>query len=453
MNNRRSFIRTAAAAGASVPLFNIGVAGASPNGKINHASFGSAGMAYRDANRLALNEHLNLVAVADVDESQLPMLLKEHPDVRVYKDWRVLLEKEHKNLDSVNVSTPDHMHAPIGVTAMNLGLHVYGQKPLAHNLYETRRMAEIAKEKGVVTQMGIQLSSGTYERLAVRMVQDGVIGKVKEVHMFCHKTWGDPSPLPDRSDPVPATLDWDLWCGVAGERPYIGEYPLSANPKGKKQFYYHSKGWRKRLDFGTGTLGDMGCHIYSPMFQALGLKAPLTVKSIGEIPNKTNWAVNEKFEYIFPGNRLVAGKTLKAVWYDGVHRPPLEIQNLFDKKIPAQGCVFIGTEGVLLVPHGELPVPYPREKFAEYRYPKFPARDHHKDFIAAIRGENVKPIADFHDYGGPLTEAVLLGSLASRFPNETLEWDVGNLCFKNNPSANAFIRREYRKGWEVEGLS
>ncbi|VGO12386.1 1,5-anhydro-D-fructose reductase [Pontiella desulfatans] len=436
--SRRAFVKASAVAG--LPLFNIGTAGASPNGMLNHASFGVTGMANRDLKTLVRSDHLKLVAVADVDETALATVREEFPDVRVYKDWRVLLEKEHKNLDSVNVSTPDHMHAPIGVSAMNLGLHVYGQKPLAQTLYETRRMAEIAKEKGVVTQMGTQLTSSTYERLAVKMIQDGVIGKVKEVHIFSNKTWGDPQPLPDRSDPVPAGLDWDLWCGIAAERPYI---------KGG----YHPKTWRKRLDFGTGTLGDMGCHIYSPMFAALGLRAPLAVKSVGAVPNETNWAIDEKLEYVFPGNRYTAGKTVKATWCDGSVRPPREFVEMFGEKMPRQGGVYIGTDGILLVPHGGLPVPYPREKFADYRYPKFPARDHYKDFIAAACGENVKPLADFHDYGGPLTETVLLGSLATRFPDERLEWDAANLRFINSSAANAFVRREYREGWEVEGVS
>jgi len=439
--SRRSIIRRAAWAGATLPLFNIGKAGASPNEKVNHASFGASGMARGDINSLSRNGLVNLVAVAEVDDARLGDLQDVFPDVRIYKDWRVLLEKEHRNLDSVNISTPDHMHAPIGMTAMNLGLHVYGQKPLAQNLYETRRMAEVAKETGVVTQMGIQLSSSTYERLAVKMIQDGVIGKIKEVHIFSHKTWGDPTPRPDRIDPIPETLEWDLWCGVGPKVPYLGNK------------YYHPGGWRKRLDYGTGTLGDMGCHIYSPMFGALGIKAPISVRSVGGVPNKTNWAINEKFEYIFPGNDRTVGKTVKVTWTDGALRPPEEFLTMFGEKMPEQGGIFVGTEGILLAPHMELPVPYPREKFAEYRYPKFPARNHYDDFVAAVRGEDVKPVADFVTYAGPLTETVLLGALSSRFPNETLEWDSANLRFRNSDAANRFIRRDYRKGWEVDGLS
>ncbi len=440
MANRRAFIAKTSLAGASLPLFNIGTAGASPNEMVNHASFGAKGMAMTDINNLARDDHFNLVAVAEVDDNRLDKVKEVFPDVRVYKDWRILLEKERKNLDSVNVSTPDHMHAPIAVTAMNMGLHVYGQKPLAHNLYETRRMAEIAKQTGVVTQMGIQLSSTTYERLAVRMLRDGVIGKVKEIHLFSNKTWGDPLPLPTRTDPIPASLNWDLWCGTGPKKPYLDGY-------------YHPFHWRKRLDYGTGTLGDMGCHIYSPMFHALDLRAPVSVKSVGGVPNKDNWAVDEKFEYIFPGGKYTAGKTLKATWYDGAQLPPPELMEMFGEKMPKQGNIFIGTEGVLLAPHVGLPVPYPREKFAEFRYPKIPVRNHYKDFLNAVRGEKIELLADFSTYGGPLTEAVLLGALASRFPNKTLQWDAAKLRFKNNRAANKFIRNEYRKGWEVEGLS
>lgn len=441
MNNRRSFLRSSAVAGAALPLFNIGTAGASPNGKINHASFGANGMAFGDIKSLTRNDLVNLVAVAEVDDNRLDKVLTAFPNVRVYKDWRVLLEKEHKNLDSVNVSTPDHMHAPIGVTAMNLGLHVYGQKPLAQNLYETRRMTEIAKSTGVVTQMGIQISSSTYERLAVKMIQDGVIGKIKEVHIFSHKTWGDSQPRPDQTDPIPAGFDWDLWCGSGPKVPYIGEK------------YYHPGGWRCRLDYGTGTLGDMGCHIYSPMFQALKVKAPISVRSIGGKPNATNWAIDEKLEYLFPGNALTAGDTVKVTWTDGSLRPPQKFLELFGEKMPQQGGIYIGTEGILLAPHMQVPIPYPREKFANYRYPKFPARNHYDDFVNAVRGEDVKPIADFQECGGPLTETVLLGALASHFPNETLQWDAPGLQFTNHKQANQLIRKDYRKGWQVDGLT
>ncbi|MFD2257843.1 Gfo/Idh/MocA family protein [Luteolibacter algae] len=439
MHTRRKFLRNLSLATSSLPLFNIARAGVPASGRINHASFGADGMAFADLKALSANPRVNLIAVAEVDENRLGKLEKLFPDVRVYKDWRVLLDKEHRHLDSVNVSTPDHMHAPIGLAAMRMGLHVYGQKPLAHTLKETRLMAETARENKLVTQMGTQLTSSTNERLAARMIQDGVIGKIKEVYMFSHKNWGDSKPRPDRRDPVPAGFDWDLWLGVAAERPYI-------------QKYYHPGNWRARLDFGTGTLGDMGCHIYSLMFQALGVRAPLSVKSIGGSPDAHSWAINESFEYLFPGNNLTAGDTVKVTWTDGSLRPPAEFSEMFGDQMPDQGSIFVGTEGILLQPHTEKPVPYPLDKYRDYEYPELEPRNHYADFANAVCGEKVKLLADFHDYGGPLTETVLLGALASRFPQETLKWETEKLRFANSDNANQFITKTYREGWEIEGL-
>lgn len=384
---------------------------------------------------------VHLVAVAEVDDAQIAVLKKRQPDLKfkVYQDWRELLDKEHRNLDSVNVSVPDHMHAPIGMTAMQHGLHVYGQKPLTQTVHEARRMTETAKESGVVTQMGVQFTTTQYERMTVQMVQDGVVGKIKEAYVFSHKTWGDPDPLPAMTDPVPAGLDWDLWCGVAAERPYLDKY-------------YHPKQWRKRLDFGTGTLGDMGCHIYSPMYRALGVGAPISVKSVGGMPNQTNWAVNEKVVYLFPGSKYTANDTIKVEWCDGDHRVPAEYLEMFGEKMPPQGCLFVGTEGVLLQGHQTLPVAYPRDKHQDYRYPKLSPRDHYTDFLKAVSGEKVTPLANFIDFGGPLTEAILLGSIATRFPQETLYWDAKKLQFKNQPQADRHLRKKYRKGWDVAGL-
>lgn len=440
MQTRRNFIRNAAVAASGVSLFNIGSSGeVAANSKVYHASFGAGGMALADIKNLMSHPNIEIVAVAEVDENKLPALKEILPNARVYKDWRVLLDKEHKYLNSVNVSTPDHMHAPIGITAMQMGINIYGQKPLAHTLYETRRMIQVAKEQQVVTQMGVQLASSAYERITAQMIRDGVIGKVSEVHMFSHKTWGDMKPRPKRSDPIPKGLDWNLWLGTAETRSYIKDY-------------YHPFNWRARLDFGTGTLGDMGCHIYSPMFQALGVRYPLSVKSTGNQPNATNWATDEAFEYTFPGNDLTANDTIKVYWTDGDLRPPQKFQEMFTEKMPKQGSIFIGTEGILLQPHGELPVPYPRSRFVDYKYPRIRPRKHYNDFVDAVRGESVQPIADFVRYGGPLTETILLGALSSRFPEQTLEWDSKNLRIKNLEPANEFISKEYRKGWEVVGL-
>lgn len=395
-------------------------------------------MARADFSRICQVDNVQLVAVADVDLTRTEGLRERWPELRIYQDYRELLDKE-KELNSVNVSTPDHMHAPIAMTAMNLGLPVYGQKPLTHDIYETRRLTEVAKQQGLVTQMGIQIHSGPEYREAVQLVQSGAIGKINRVHTWSSKKWGDTAPMPDRIDPIPRELSWNLWLGVCEERPFIGDN------------WYHPGNWRKRLDFGTGTFGDMGCHIYDPVFKALDLTAPVSVRSLGAAPNEHSWATDAIVEYLFPGNQYTSGKTVMVTWYDGDQRPPAEIISQAGGKIPDQGSVFLGTEGVMVLPHVGKPILLPEEKFNSYDRPAVEGADHWAQFIEAVRG-NDKTSANF-DYAGPLTEAVLLGSVASRFPNKTLEWDAKNLRFSNEEAANQFVRRTYRKGWEVEGLS
>ena len=396
-------------------------------------------MGWRDLNEIAKCPGVEIVAVCDVDLTRTMEARKKFPKARVYQDWRELLDREANHLDSVNVSTPDHMHAPIAVSAMQLGKHVYGQKPLAHDLYEVRRMTEIAEQRKVVTQMGIQIHASTYYRTAVQLVQQGVIGKIKEVHSWCPKSWGDMSPQPQRVDPVPAGFDWDLWLGVCAERPFIGRE------------YYHPGNWRKRLDFGTGTLGDMGCHIFDPVFEAIGLMAPIAVRSEGPAPNEWNWALNGKVIYHFAGTSRSASDKLQLTWYDGTAKLPEDVVALLEgDDLPYNGSLFIGTEGVMMLPHFSRPMLYPDAKFASFEFPELREIDHWSEFIAACQGKG-RTSADFH-YAGPLTEAILLGGVASRFPQTTLEWNAQELKF-NLSEANQFVRREYRKGWAVNGLT
>ena len=360
------------------------------------------------------------------------------PGARLYSDWRELFDKE-KELNSVNVSTPDHMHAAIAMSALNRGLHVYCQKPLTHDIYETRRLTEVARRKKVVTQMGIQIHSNAEYRLAVRLIQDGAIGKVKEVHTWSSKKWGDASPMPDRADAVPPGFDWDRWVGVCAARPFIGGG------------WYHPGNWRKRLDFGTGTFGDMGCHIYDPVFKALALTAPVSVRSEGPVPNSHSWATDAVIRYVFPGTPYSEGRTVNVTWYDGDRRPEAEIVALAGGKLPDQGSVFLGTKGVMVLPHVARPKLLPADNFKDYPVPEVRGENHWHQFVEAIRG-NGKTRANF-DYSGPLTESVLLGSVATRFPRTTLEWNAKKLKFTNVKEANQFVRRAYRKGWEVSGLS
>ena len=436
--SRRGFLKLGGTAVIAAPFVTRNLIAAPPLGKVQHASFGAAGMAFADVTSIAAHPAVQVVAVCDVDSNRIADFKKKFPDARVYKDFRVLLEKE-KELDSCNVSTPDHMHGPIGMAALQHGLHVYGQKPLTHDIYETRRLTEVAREKKRVTQMGIQIHSNREYRMAVQLVQEGRIGKIREVHTWSSKEWGDNGAMPQRNDPVPANLDWDLWLGVCEPRPFIGDG------------WYHPGNWRKRLDFGTGTFGDMGCHIFDPVFKALALTAPISVRSEGAAPNEHSWATNAIVHYVFPATPFTVPGSVPVTWYDGNQRPPEPIRNLLgDHPFPDQGSILVGTDGVMVIPHIALPALLPESKFGDFKLPTVSGADHWKQFVDAVRGEGTTS-AGF-DYSGPLTESVLLGSVASRFPKTTLEWNAAKLEFTNEKAANKFVKRAYRKGWEIAGL-
>lgn len=434
--SRRSVLKLLGTSAAGAPFVTSNLMAAPPSGRIRHGGFALGGQGWADLQQIANVKDVEIAALCDIDLKQAERARAKFPKAKFYQDWRELLENEE--LDCVNVSTPDHMHAPIAVTAMQKGINAYGQKPLAHNLRETRRMTELAAEKKLVTQMGIQIHSTAYYQIARQLMRDEAVGKVKEIHLWSGKSWGDPGEKPDQTDPVPENLDWDGWLGVAADRPYIGNK------------YYHPFNWRKRLDFGTGTLGDMGCHIFDPLFMGLDLAAPISVRSEGPAPNDYNWAINGKVVYTFAGTPHTDGDTLQVTWYDGKARPPAEVAALLGgEKMPGQGSLLIGTEGVLLVPHVSRPKLFPEKKFADFPLPRLKGTNHWEQFIDACRGVG-KTTADFA-YSGPLTEAILLGCLASRFPNTNLKWDAAALKI-DKAEANAFVGRDYRDGWKIEGL-
>jgi predicted dehydrogenase len=433
---RRDALKTLGAAGLAAPM-TLRAHAAAPSETIYHASFGASGMAWSDISSLTASKNLKLVAVAEVDESRLTDLKKRFPEVKVYTDWRVLLDKE-KNLDSVNVSTPDHMHGSIAMRAMQMGKHVYGQKPLTQTIWEARQLAKVAAEKKLVTQMGIQIHSHKVHRTVVKLVHDGVIGKVKQVHSWSGKDWGDRAPKPDREDPIPAGFNWDLWLGVAADRPFIGNG------------YYHPGNWRKRLDFGTGTFGDMGCHILDPVFASLALTSPRSIEADGDGPTENSWGLNCHVKYVFP-ETTYAVDNCELHWYHGSSRPgPDVVAQIGKRKLEYQGSIYIGEKGVMYSPYIAAPVLLPEEKFADFKIEMLPDQNHYLQYVEAVRG-NDKTSAPF-SYSGPLTEMVLLGCLATRFPKTKLSWDPEALKFKSNDKANEFVRRTPRKGWEVEGL-
>lgn len=438
MTDRRSFLRQTASAALSAPFFVRELLSKPPSSTVRLAAFGGDGMAFSTLDGIATHPKVKLVCVAEVDSARLEKVKKKYPEARVYQDWREMLKKEKGQLDAACVGTPDHMHAPQAMTSMNMGLPVYVQKPLAHDVHEIRAMMALARAKKLPTQMGIQIHSWQEYKTAVRLIQQGAIGKIKDVHTWSEKKWGDTNPLPKESSPVPHGLDWNQWLGVAPERPFIAEV-------------YHPGNWRKRLDFGTATFGDMGCHILDPVFSSLELTSPLSVRSEGAAPNGESWALDTLIRYTYPGTRFTEEKTVSLTWYDGDRQPPAEIKEyLGSVRFPGQGSLFIGTKGQMLLPHIGMPILLPLRQFSGFVMPQETRTDHYHEFVEAVLG-NGKTSTPF-DYSGSLTEAVLLGPLATRFPNSTLQWNAGKMKFTNSPEANAFVRRKYRKSWEVKGL-
>jgi predicted dehydrogenase len=453
--DRRRFVQTLGAAALAAPFVTRDLQASPPGTILRHASCGASGMAWADIQAICHNPFVQLVAVAEVDATRLTEVRTAFPDVKVYADWREMFDREAKNIDSVNISTPDHTHAPMALAAMQLGKHVYCQKPLTHSVHESRVLTEYARGRPLVTQMGIQVHTQKAYRQAVALVQGGAIGKIRQVHTWSNKSWGDTGAPPVTGEPVPAGLDWDLWLGGCAARPYVGGE------------YYHPGNWRKRLDFGTGTFGDMGCHIFDPVFEALALTAPLSLRSDGPAPDAWNWATNACIRYIFPGTAFTEGTTVPVTWYDGAQRPPAEVMALISSppgaasddaaargeaaRLLDQGSVFIGTHGVMHLPHVATPRLLPAEAFKDYPMPEITTSHHWTDWAQACIGGPAKPSAPF-SYSGPLTETVLLGSVAVRFPGATLAWDAARLRFTNERKANAFLRRKYRRGWKIDGL-
>jgi predicted dehydrogenase len=434
---RRRFLQGLASAAAVVPLVQRGAA--AQVRKVRHASIGASGMALSDIRSFSQYPAFELVAVADVDLSKVERVRQMFPGVRVYQDWRELLRKEEDAIDSLNVSTPDHMHAAIAMSAMRAGKHVYLQKPLAATLRETRRLTDYARKHRLVTQMGIQISSHPTQRTAEALIRAGAIGKVVEVHTFCNKHWGAEGLLPAAANPVPPTLDWNGWLGVAAQRPY-------------QEGVYHPSEWRRRVGLGTGTLGDMGCHILSTPYRALDLRAPLRVTSHGPAPNRDNWAMRSKVHYVFAGNERTSGPTVDVWWYDGDERPPAAVADRVGDTMPATGCIFVGTGGLLVLPHISAPVLLPAETFQGYEMPPVEERNHYAEFLDAVLAVRGAATSAGFSYAGPLTEVVLLGTVASWYPGAALEFDARKLKIRNKKDAGTYVRRQYRNGWKVRGL-
>jgi predicted dehydrogenase len=449
---RRSFLKTAAAM-ATVTILPSGLLMAAPNDKPNIAAVGVGGKGWGDITETSKEGAASVVAFCDVDMSGMgrngksrgnkgyPVAAERWPDAKRYTDWREMLDKEGKRLNGITVSTPDHMHAPVTMTAIQMGLATYTQKPMTRTIYEARQLTLASRKAGTVTQMGNQGHSSKEYRTLVRLIQDGAIGKVKEAHTWSNRPIWPTHGIerPQGSSPIPEGLNWDLWLGVAPERPFV-------------ESVYHPFAWRGWFDFGAGALGDMGCHIIDPVYWSLGLTAPTKVWYEGPTPTRETFPKSETIYYEFPGTRYTADHTIRVVWYDGGLLPDAKLAPLPQgQSLPDNGCLLVGEKGVLLCRHVAMPQLLPQEKFVGYPMPQIDEHDHYLQWTNAIRGDG-KTTSNF-DYAGPLTETVLLGTVACRFPGEQLAWDSANLRFTNVSRANDYVRQAYRKGWEVKGLS
>ena len=443
--SRREFVRTLTAASSAMALSAASysrVWGA--NEKLNLASVGTGGKGASDLSGVAASPAVQVVALCNIDSSakHLGWAVEKYPGARQVTDWRELLDKS-KDIDALTVSTPDFMHAPISLAAMQLGKHVFCQKPLTHTVHEARQMKLTAAKHKVVTQMGNQIQSHTAYRTAVAWVHAGLIGKVREVHSWQggSPAWPRAIERPAGSDPVPAHVNWDLWQGVAADRPY-------------KEGMYHPFNWRGWQAYGTGQLGDFGCHILDPVFKALQLTAPLELTASAPTLLAETWTDRAQVRYKFPGTAHTVQPSIDVTWYDAVGvKPPRDRLGPVpeDFPLPGAGSVLVGELGSLVIPHVAEPKLFLRDRATPSDLPKVEGVDHYVQFADACRG--VGQTTSAFDFSGPLTETVLLGTVAIRVPEQKLVWNSETMRFTNMPAADQWLSKPYRKGWEPKWVS
>jgi len=493
--SRRNFIKQASLAAAAVTIVPRHVLGGpgyiAPSDKLLVAGIGAGGKGASDTNCCDTE---NIVALCDVDPSHCSGQLKRYPDAKFYQDYRTMFSEMGNSIDAVTVSTPDHMHAIITSLAMKMGKHVYCQKPLVQTIYEARYLKHLAKSSGLVTQMGNQGSSADGLRRGVECIQGGIIGQVREVHIWTNRpVWPQGMDRPEGSDPVPDSLNWDLWIGCAPMRPY-------------KKGVYNPFVWRGWQDFGTGALGDMACHTVNLPFRGLHLVYPTEIEATPMGPmNKESYPLGSKIRFEFPARKTKLEAAHKSffhkhdileqgpvtfTWYDGgrpdssapnghdfSNKPPHDLLvdiEAFRGEVPNSACLMIGDKGKIFSPddYGEqffvklnddqkfvhytkhpavdqIPQTIPRNEFGQGG--KHSDSDHkqHLEWIAAIKENNPKKCYSRFEIGAQLTEIMLLGCVALR-AGQKIEWDGPNMRAKNCPDVAAqYIKRDNRTGWAL----
>ena len=394
---------------------NIAIIGAGGRGKAN----------------LSAVAHENIRALCDVDGNTLAAAAQRFPTAATYSDYRIMLD-EVDDIDAVVVSTPDHSHAPATAAALRRGLHVYCEKPLTHTVSEAREIARLAKQHGVATQMGTQIHAGDNYRRVVELIQSGAIGAVREVHVWCGKSWSNGR---FRSGAAPAHLDWDLWLGPTPKRAY--------SPK------VHPADWRRFWAYGTGTLGDMGCHYLDLVHWALDLRNPLRVHTLGPARHDdgTPDSIIVRSDYPARGPQ----PPVRVTWYDGSNRPSILTAMRHENGSPVgwgDGQLFVGDDGFLLSDYGRYML-LPESRFASFEPPPptiATSIGHHREWLDACRNGG-STTCNF-EYAGALTESVLLGTVAFRV-GRPIEWDGAALRSPNAPEAAAFVEHRYRDGWTL----
>ncbi len=469
--SRKSFIKDASLAATGffiVPRHVLGRGFTPPSDKLNIAGIGAGGKAEVNLPYAFNGGTDNIVAICDVDDRMAVNARKKWPNAPYYKDYRVLLDKEAKNIDAVIITTPDHMHAPVALAAMQMGKHVYCEKPLTHDIFEARTLTQAAKRYKVVTQMGNQGSSGNDTRLVETWIQDGVIGDVRSVHVWTNRpVWPQGIPTPAGKYDIPKEVDWPLWLGTAPFREF--------NP------IYIPANWRGWVDFGTGSLGDMGCHFIDVPYRALKLGYPISVEcSVGSIYTgffkeavyTDSYPPSSKTHILFPARGSMP--PVEMIWYDGGIKPSRPEELLPDEPMAEVdgGIIFEGTKGKLMAGlFGRNPTLLPTRKMKETNLPKskFPFVDggsegHQQQWVKACKKGYGTYTSSPFEIAGPLTETVLMGNLAVRSYNhqektaagkiiyrgrKKLLWNGENMKVTNFDSANQFVQRQYNGNYKL----
>jgi len=439
--NRREFVKQSAAMGAAWWFgTRAGVSADKERSSVEQLNFACIGVGGKgSSDTRSAGRAGNVVALCDIDDKRLAKQAKNFPKAKTFNDYREMLEEMGDAIDAVTVSTPDHSHAPASIRAMKMGKHCFCQKPLTWSVEEARQMREVAQAKKVATQMGNQGTARTQLREAVEIIQAGLIGEVKEVHIWTNRPiWPQGTGRPNPQQP-PEHVHWDLFLGPAPERPYSPAY--------------HPFKWRGWLDFGTGALGDMACHTANMAVMALQLFDPESVVALensGIVENET-YPKYSVIKWAFPKRGDLPA--CDTYWYDGGKRPLELVQSHVgdDVKITSSGSFIVGSKAVLYSPNDygdNYQIFHNKKRLTvdkpEATLPRSPG--HFKEFAIACKG-GPAAMSNF-DYAGRLTETILLGNVALRAGKE-VKWDAKNLKVTNDEAANKFIRRKYREGFGI----